>query len=355
MARTLNFEPLDERIVPAATVYNLTSAGATAALPSGAIVKQTDAQPTGTGFIQSFVRVQSAANGGKIEQGFNTDNRPLQFDENKSPVFTRSLHASDVPTVLVDGTPYREFLLDINQKSSSPRLSLDQVRIFFADQPNLKSYDAATKTLDGRTAAFDLDAGGDASIMLDARLNSGSGSGDMYLLVPSAAFAAAAGPTSFAYLYSVFGEQTGATANGGFEEWAVRESVVTSAPAGTASLSGNVSADLNGDGVYESGMQGVTIKLTGVNDMGQSVSRITTTDEFGNYSFTGLRAGTYTIVEDTLPKAYLDAHYIDGEDFLGTVGGVDNGSDAVNDQFSLIQLLDGDKGINYNFGEILSE
>ena len=353
MSRKLTLESLDDRIVPA-TLFDLTSPGAAATLPSGAIVRQTDAQPTGTGVIQSFVRVQGAANGGGSEQGYNTVVRPLQFDENKSPSFTRSLRLGDVPTVTVGGTAYREFLLDINQKSSAPRLSLDEVRIFIAGQPNLTGYDPGSMTLAGRIASFDLDAGSDSSIILDSRLNSGSGSGDMFLLVPAASLAGSA--DSFVYLYSKFGVQSGATANGGFEEWAVRTTGTPPPPTpGTASLSGTVFADRNNDGqknFNDYGLLGVTIQLIGTDDSGNTVSLSTTTDADGNYSFTGLRAGTYTILEGTLPPQY--GLLFDGIDSVGTVNGIVNGSasDPDIDRFTGITLADGDVGINYNFIEI---
>src|SRR5262245_6236332 len=111
---------LDDRIVPS-TMIDLTTPGSDGTA-NGAIYQQCDAQPTGTGVIRSFVRVQGAASGSSVEQGYNTDGRPLQFDENKSPQFTRSLTLGDVPIVSVDGVDYRQFLLDINQRSSSPLL-----------------------------------------------------------------------------------------------------------------------------------------------------------------------------------------------------------------------------------------
>ena len=81
LSQFLRLESLDDRIVPA---IDLTTAGASAELDNGAIVQQTDAQPTGTGFIQSFVRIQGAASGGGSQEGYNTDGRPLQFDEKAS-------------------------------------------------------------------------------------------------------------------------------------------------------------------------------------------------------------------------------------------------------------------------------
>src|SRR4051812_6529503 len=148
-----SLEPLDERLVPA-SMADLTTRGASAVVDGGAIVRQVDAQPTGTGFIHSFVRVQGAASGGGAEQGDNKDARPLQFDENKSPQFTRSLTLGDVPVVTVNGVNYREFLLDINQTSKAPKLSLDEVRIYLGSGPALSGYDAATHKLAGMTASY---------------------------------------------------------------------------------------------------------------------------------------------------------------------------------------------------------
>src|SRR5262245_54137957 len=152
-------EHLDARLVPSATVLDLTVSGSEATA-GDAIVRQTDAQPTGTGYIRSFVRVQGAAPGGGGEQGYNTEARPLQFDENKSPQFTRSLTLGQVPVVTVGGVEYREFLLDINQKSSSPLLSLDEVRVFLGDSGNLTNYNVTAKTLNNQGAVFDFDSGG---------------------------------------------------------------------------------------------------------------------------------------------------------------------------------------------------
>src|SRR5688572_16740076 len=96
----LTLSSLDDRLVPA-TLVDLTTVGTH--LPVGdALVHQTDAQPTGTGFIHSFVRFQGAASGGGSEQGYNTTARPLQFDENKSPSFTRSLTVGAVPRQVIN-------------------------------------------------------------------------------------------------------------------------------------------------------------------------------------------------------------------------------------------------------------
>ncbi len=79
----LSLETLDGRDVPSATL-DLTAAGS-AGQVNGAQFRQTDAQPTGTGLINSFVRIQGAG----VEAGYNTDARPLQFQEKGGQKFTR--------------------------------------------------------------------------------------------------------------------------------------------------------------------------------------------------------------------------------------------------------------------------
>lgn len=313
----LDLDSLDDRLVPSATVFDLSTRGAEAALPSGAIVQQIDPQPTGTGYIRSFVRVQGAASGGGGERGYNTDARPLQFDENKSPQFTRSITLDRVPVVTVEGVAYREFLLDVNQKSSSSLLSLDSVQVFLGDSGDLTGYDPAAKTLAGRPLVFDLDAGGDVAVKLKASLNSGSGSGDMALLVPNSAFAGAAG-NSFVYLFSEFGRQAGMTANGGFEEWSVRSGPVAAPALGT--LTGQVNLFVRD---AENGLQGVDFDITNPPQLALSVTNAagdTTVimAQFasdGTFTFNNVPAGTYTLYS---PDSSLD--FLDGTT-VGTAGG----------------------------------
>lgn len=57
--------------------------------------------------------------------------------------------------------------------------------------------------------------------------------------------------------------------------------------------------DLNGNGVDDGDprMAGVTIQLTGTTGQGQAISEVTTTAANGEYSFTPLAPGTYTVTE----------------------------------------------------------
>ena len=188
---------------------------------SDALWVTVDQQSTGTGVIQSFVRIQGNTN---LVDGHNTSGRPLLNDENSSPTFTRDLQVKNIPILTIGGVQYYEFLLDINQNSSEPLLSLDQVEICTAASGGL------TTANDCPTAnvVYSLDAGTNDNIKLNYNLNSGSGSGDLFLYVP-VSFFVGVNPDTFVYLYSVFGGTTYLDGQGnpygnndGFEEWAVR-------------------------------------------------------------------------------------------------------------------------------------
>ena len=191
-----------------AGMLDLTSAGASGTI-DGALFVQMDEQPTGTGFIDSFVRMQNRG----FERGYNSDFRPVEFDEKTDPNFTRSLLLDEVPIVNVNGIDYRQFLLDINEPSAGDAkfLSLDALEIFLGSAGDLTGYPTGLGTL-----IYDLDASGDNWIKLDYSLNGGSGSGDMFAYIPNGLFT---GPNEYVYLYSEFGLNFAAEA--GFEEWAV--------------------------------------------------------------------------------------------------------------------------------------
>ena len=204
---------------------NLYSAAASCSF-NGANFYSVDPQPTGTGFIDSFVRIQQ--NG--TEQGYNTSARPLQAGMNdKSDLnFTRNLTVGEVPVV----AGARQFFLDINEQAADwgKLLTLDQLKIFASDTPDLNFYSAAGGgTLTGATKIYDMDTLSTNNwINLDYTLNSGgSGKGDMVVYIPNVGFAG----HQYVYLYSQFGcvpDSHGKCGNGvnakyasgaGFEEW----------------------------------------------------------------------------------------------------------------------------------------
>ena len=205
-----------------ATVVNLTSDGSSGTINSALFIEN-DNQATGSGVLDSFVRISDGSpKTGAVIEGFNTSARPLQLDENTSPIFTHDLLLTDVPILTVNSIDYREFILDINQSGTDPLLSLDVVQIYLGDVLADHAVPSDPSLLG--TLIWDLDGSvidGDSWVKLNYSLNNGSGSGDMRLLVPNSLFSGHDG--SYVYLYSKFGDQGGAYINNdGFEEWAVR-------------------------------------------------------------------------------------------------------------------------------------
>jgi hypothetical protein len=200
----------------AEVAVNLTAGGSSTI--NGAIFTTNDEQSTGTGVIRSFVRISDNSS---IVQGYNTDARPLQFDENNSPQFTRSLAKADLQIVKVGTTDYYKFLLDINQQDSNPLLSLNELELYVADAPDLLNFSpnhSAGGTGFGThsTLVYDMDGAADTRVDLNYTLNSGSGSGDLTVLIKKSLFNGPQKP--WVYLYSKFGDPNGN--NDGFEEWA---------------------------------------------------------------------------------------------------------------------------------------
>lgn len=197
----------------AAIMVDLTARGSSGTI-NGALFRQIDAQPTGTGVINTFLRVQKQG----VEQGYNTDWRPTGFDE-KTDLHTRSLLLSEVPKVTIGDIIYREFLLDINESANEPLLSLNDVQVFLAATGNVHNKSNLGAPI------YDMDSGTDANVKLNYSLNGGSGSGDMLMYVPDSLFNPNAGP--YVYLYSLFGapipgdsSDVSNKSEAGFEEWA---------------------------------------------------------------------------------------------------------------------------------------
>jgi len=206
----------------AVTVIDVRSAGQSGTA-NGAIFSFADPQPTGTGYIDPFLREQNT--GGEV--GVNTSikgqtvNNTILYD-NKDPV--NYTHDLAINTLLpVNG--YYKFALDANQVANGA-ISLIRFQIFVSDHTfeNSAAGAAALNTLISSTTspvplAFDMN--GDGIIhRVDITSNSGSGSGDMTVLVP------AANITGKGYLWLVAGfgllskgNDPGYDSNDGFEEW----------------------------------------------------------------------------------------------------------------------------------------
>jgi hypothetical protein len=218
-------------------------AAASTCLFNGGLYNVVAPHPTGTGVVQSFLRVQQKG----TEQGFNTDARPMTCDgvtcdDKTDPNFTRNLLTSDVPVVTINGHTYRQFFLDINEPASQGNtqnyLTLDQVEVYVSNNASLTTHSSSSGgSLTGATKVYDMDSGNtDNFVNLDYVLvGGGSGTGDMVLYVPDDGLF---NGNQYVYLFSQFGCTTCSGGNGGnawtkyqsqagFEEWWVKGSVNT--------------------------------------------------------------------------------------------------------------------------------
>jgi len=244
------------------TVLDVSSAApktldGTAFTGGGFVVSNTTQQPTGTGVIDSFLRVQETGQ----ERGFNTGAAtPPQILDDKAGNFTRPIQLSEVPVVTINGVQYREFLLDVNQVMNG-KISLNQVQIFqssadvggssFTLQEATSTKNASISfsnaSLVFQMSNVDFSQANANQVVMQS--DHGSGSGDMFLYVANSLFST---DPSKAYvtLFSQFGNPTGTySSNDGFEEWAVMPNSNTVVPEPSTialALSGLVGAGFAG-------------------------------------------------------------------------------------------------------------
>ena len=117
-----------------------------------------------------------------------------------------------------------------------------------------------------------------------------------------------------------------------------------------AQIAGAVYADNNNNGVKdtsEGGLGGVTLVLTGTDDLGNPVNLSTTTASDGSYSFTGLRPGTYVITQPSQP-----AGTVNGQTTPGSAGGGATPPSVPISTINAIVLTPGASSLGNNFGEL---
>jgi uncharacterized repeat protein (TIGR01451 family) len=123
-----------------------------------------------------------------------------------------------------------------------------------------------------------------------------------------------------------------------------------------SSIAGNVYVDANNNGVFDSGetgIAGVTVKLTGTDTNGAPVSLSTLTAADGSYKFTKLEASNangYAITE-TQPAAYLDGKTTIASGNPGTATSVKPLSAGGSDVIAKVVLAANSTLTAYNFGE----
>jgi len=249
---------------------------------------------SGTGGYNTFLAIQDDNDAGDAEEGFNSETEGADNHELKS--FTHVVLLSDLVITTINGVQYYEFRMDLNEANSDPdaQLSLDQFKLFTSTDGTI--VDRAD--LFGENLIYNMDAGGDVSVLLSDAESTGSGTDDYAVLVPVSNFAGVVDPTTtYVYLYTEMGAagaDWGATST--FEEWNLQNGVA---------LTGLKFNDLNANGIQdagEDGVAGVTIFIdsnqSGDFDVGE---RTTVTDVNGNYTFFGVALNQTVWIDEIIP------------------------------------------------------
>jgi PEP-CTERM motif len=199
--------------VQASTIVDLTAGGSGGS--NGALYSWTDFGPTGSGVIDAFLRVQNRG----TEQGYNHSLGHNVPWDTKPGIHTHDIQVEDLVVRNITGVDYYEFLLDINESNGKDNelLSLDNIQIYTRNGP-ITSPDESFSHLGDLRYNNDVGPNGDTTVLLNYNLNSGSGSGDMFLYVPASLFAGTLS-SDYVYFYSLFGNMRSSDA--GFEEWAM--------------------------------------------------------------------------------------------------------------------------------------
>ena len=203
-----------------------TSAGASVTTSDGVVWSQTDQQPTGTGVIKPFLRIQdSSSPAGRVTEGYNTSIAPLPMDD----LGTADQWVHNVLFATVDtSSGFVKLLLDANQTGSNPALTLSKLVVWRSNAADNTATSLAQLTAQLGTPAYNMDASlGDSQVNLAVQntngfdANNGSGSGDLYVNIPASKFT---GTGAYLVLYSEFGDGSNPNYynNDGYEEWAVK-------------------------------------------------------------------------------------------------------------------------------------
>jgi hypothetical protein len=195
-----------------ATLVDLTTGSDASGEIDGALFFATQQQPTGTGFIDPFLRIDERA---PTEQGYNTDGG-FPFDDKSPHNFQHSLYLPDMGATLLNGIAYLVFELDSNQAGNSYTMhdiTMTSLQIFTTNDPNqtTTSFTAGGILALNGTLVYNLDANGDNSVKMTAQ---GSGKANMFMYIPLSLIPPG---EQYLVLYSAFSNPVAET--GGFQEW----------------------------------------------------------------------------------------------------------------------------------------
>jgi len=166
---------------------------------------------TGTGVFNPFLSLQNTGE----ESGFNISTGVLNTKQEGQ--YTRTQRVSDLQTVVVNGSSYYSFLLDVNESNSTSgsKISIDSIKIYTSNSL-LTSFSSLQSS---GILQFNIDSSQDHTLLYDD-FNSGSGQGDVAFFIPTSALAGVASNDYF-YLYEKLGDTGGVfSTDSGYEKTA---------------------------------------------------------------------------------------------------------------------------------------
>lgn len=182
---------------------------------NGALFSVVGPHPTGTGVFDPFLTVQNTP----WEQGYNSNTG--NFDTKRDPQWNHEIQFSDLQVTTVNGIQYFGFVVDINEPNGSKNtISLDGLKIFTSATIQTNTSVDSNGFFNGSLGTLRYDLGANQVLYTDKQ--SGSGAGDITILVPVSAFAGTS-PTDYVYMYQRWGNTQ--WSQGGFEETAILQGV----------------------------------------------------------------------------------------------------------------------------------
>ena len=290
---------------------------------------------TGTGVINSFLRMQDNNISPGFEAGYNTDGRPVQFNEDTSAQNNFGIRYIEVPKVTIEGVTYLVLNLDLNESNANDPnadlITLQNIKIFTASTGNLTNMDASTRLFPTATLRYELDIDtnhdGDA---LDAGetdnftdltdWNKGSGTGDYQVLIPVAGDSnnlgfAGVQPSAYFYIYSEFGTKngTGYLADGGFEEWFVVKS---------SSMTIDKTATVNGGNLVTAVGDVIHYNIVVTNTGSEALTSVTVSDPYvTDMTYVSGDLNTNNVLDVLEVWTYSASHTVTAAEFYSLGGG----------------------------------
>lgn len=192
-----------------ATVVDLGSDGSGTA--NGALFEVSSQHPAGTGVFQPFMTIQNSP----TEQGYNSSTG--NFDTKREPQWNHEIKFSDLQMTTINGNNYYGFVVDVNEPGGSKaEISLDSLRLFTSATLQNSTSTDSNGFFNGSLGTLRYDLGNNTVLYDDT--HSGSGTADISIYIPVAAFAGAQG-NDYVYMYQRWGNT--AASEGGFEETAL--------------------------------------------------------------------------------------------------------------------------------------